>query len=48
MLVMDQAGEYLNDYELLFLQNSVLVDLDLKRQAAWQVEGKVSPHHCRI
>ncbi len=40
MLVMDQAGEYLNDYELLFLQNSVLVDLDLNAKQLGRLKAK--------
>ena len=40
MMIMDQVGEYLNDYELLFLQGSILVDLDINAKQLGRVKAK--------
>jgi len=40
MLIMDQVGEYLNDYELLFLQGAILVDLDVNVKQLGRMKAK--------
>ena len=40
MLIMDQAGEYLNDYELLFLQGAMFLDLDLSVKQLGRIKAK--------
>jgi hypothetical protein len=40
MLIMDQAGEYLNDYELLFLQDAMFLDLDLSIKQLGRIKAK--------
>jgi hypothetical protein len=40
MLVMDKAGDYLNDYELLFMQNAIFVDLDLNAKQLGRLKAK--------
>lgn len=40
MLIMDQAGEYLNDYELLFLQDAIFLDLDLTIKQLGRIKAK--------
>lgn len=40
MLVMDQVGEYVNDYELLFLQGAVFLDLDLNVKQLGRIKAK--------
>lgn len=40
MLIMDQAGEYLNDYEFLFLQDAVFLDLDLSVKQLGRIKAK--------
>ncbi len=40
MLIMDKAGSYLNDYELLFLQNAILVDLDIDAKQLGRLKAK--------
>lgn len=40
MLIMDQAGEYLNDYELLFLQDAIFLDLDLSVKQLGRIKAK--------
>lgn len=40
MLIMDQAGEYLNDYELLFHQGAIFLDLDLSIKQLGRIKAK--------
>jgi len=40
MLIMDQAGSYLNDYELLFLQDAIFVDLDVNGKQLGRLKAK--------
>lgn len=40
MLIMDQAGDYLNDYELLFLQDAMFLDLDLNVKQLGRIKAK--------
>lgn len=40
MLIMDKAGEYLNDYELHFLQDAIFVDLDIHAKQLGRLKAK--------
>ncbi len=40
MLIMDQVGEYVNDYELLFLQDAIFLDLDLNVKQLGRIKAK--------
>lgn len=40
MLIMDKAGDYLNDYEILFLQNSIFVELDGNAKQLGRLKAK--------
>jgi hypothetical protein len=40
MLIMDQAGEYLNDYELRFSQNAIFADLDVNGKQLGRLKAK--------
>jgi len=40
MLIMDQAGAYLNDYEILFHQDAVFVDLDVNAKQLGRLKAK--------
>lgn len=40
MMIMDKAGPYLNDYELLFLQNAIFVDLDINAKQLGRLKAK--------
>jgi hypothetical protein len=40
MLIMDKVGEYLNDYELRFVQNAIFVDLDLQAKQLGRLKAK--------
>ena len=40
MLIMDKAATYLNDYELLFLQDSIFVDLDVNGKQLGRLKAK--------
>jgi len=40
MLIMDQAGDYLNDYEILFLQGSIFVELDGNAKQLGRLKAK--------
>lgn len=40
MLILDKAAPYLNDYGLLFLQNAILVDLDIQAKQLGRLKAK--------
>jgi hypothetical protein len=40
MLIMDKAAPYLNDYELLFLQDSIFVDMDVDGKQLGRLKAK--------
>ncbi len=40
MLIMDQAGEYLNDYTLRFSQNAIFADLDVNGKQLGRLKAK--------
>ena len=40
MLILDKAAPYLNDYGLLFLQNAILVDLDIHAKQLGNLKAK--------
>jgi len=40
MLIMDKAGDYLNDYEILFLQDSIFVELDVNAKQLGRLKAK--------
>jgi len=40
MLILDQAAPYLNDYSVLFLENAILLDLDLHVKALGRLKAK--------
>jgi len=40
MIIMDKAGPYLNDYELLFLQNAIFAELDINAKQLGRLKAK--------
>lgn len=40
MLIMDKAGDFLNDYEILFLQDSIFVELDGNAKQLGRLKAK--------
>jgi len=40
MLIMDRTAPYLNDYSVLFLENAILLDLDLHAKALGRLKAK--------
>ncbi|MDD3168913.1 MAG: hypothetical protein PHC91_05545 [Eubacteriales bacterium] len=40
MLIMDKAGDYLNDYALHFLQDAIFVDLDVQAKQLGRLKAK--------
>ena len=48
MLIMDQVGESVNDYELLFLQGAMFLDLDLNVKQLGRIKAKYMLNVARL